>query len=122
MHSQHKMKSPRFKDNGFINTRLTICIFAQPNLHKSYLCSKQHPCFTQGGKNGALRFTVMHIESSKVQSLIKAVGAKLHMQIVPPPKKKLLTIWIHSCTAKNDKEDMARDGVVGVVINLAEHI
>lgn len=82
MHSQHKTKSPRFKDNGFINTRLTICIFAQPNLHKSYLCSKQHPVSLKGKKNGALRFTVMHIESSKVQSLIKAVGAKLHMQII----------------------------------------
>lgn len=52
----------------------------------------------------------MHIESSKVQSLIKAVGAKL------------LTIWIHSYTAKNAKEDMEGDGVVGVVINLAEYI
>lgn len=67
----------------------------------------------------------MHIESSKVQSLIKAVGAKLHMQIIFFPPWKLLvllTIWIHCYTAKNAKEDMEGDGVVGVVLNLAEYI
>lgn len=47
------------------------------------------------------------------------------MQIIFSPPWKLLvllTIWIHCYTAKNAKEDMEGDGVVGVVLNLAEYI
>lgn len=84
MHSQYKMNSPRFKDNGFINTQLTICIFTKPNLHRSYLCSKQHPVSLKR-KRGALRFIIACIESSKVQSIIKEVRAKLLMQIASFP-------------------------------------
>lgn len=88
MHSQHKMESSCFKDNDFINMRETVYIFAQLNLCRLDLYSTQHPASLMGKR--ALRFIMMHSESSKVQSIIKEVGGNLTLIVSFPNAVNIL--------------------------------
>lgn len=116
MYSDHKIKSPHFKDNVFITMRETVCIITKSNLHRLDLCCTQHASLK--GKR-APRFITMYSESSKVQGIIKEVrgNPKLIVSFSNAVNilKHLEAFW------RNDKQDGGRGREEGVT-NSVEYI